>query len=477
MKVVLIHPSNTQSLITPTPVRDIDFGTYPPLGLMSIAAYLEKHTSHTVKIIDFQAPSVRYKPVNSVLSALQADIVGIYTTSWNLRDVISIAETLKRFFPGMVIVAGGPHVKLFSEETGDLPGIDYALAGDGEIVFSQLVDALERKEELNVIEGLVHRNRTQRIVQVGKNVITDLNLLPFPDYSKLKVSDYRSVFSRKTGFATVETSRGCPHACVFCYNDGRPFVCRNPEAVVDHLIQLSRLQIDEVYFIDDSFNQSPEHCMGIVEGILKHNVKLEWSIRARAQNVDLAFCKILARAGCRRIQFGVESGSETVLQNIGKKIHKSDVSTAFSAARKAGIITLAYVIFGLPGESESNIQETIQWIRTIDPDYVIFGINLLLPETTQYRKALATGQLPGDIWREFARNPYRDFQPPMNTQTITREKLISLRNSAHLHFYLRPRFIMRALNRIKNIQELLNLAFGFRSFIRSIPLFQKNKQT
>jgi len=473
MNIVLIHPPNTHSLITPTPVKDSDFGTYPPLGLMSIAAYLDENTSHTTKIIDFQAPSFRRKPVNNILQTIRADLAGIYTTTWGLRDVINISEILKSYLPQIKVVAGGPHVKLYPEETAGFPSIDYSLAGDGEIVLSQLVDALEEKGDLSTIKGLVYKKENSLITQAGKNVIDDLNKLPFPDYSKINLSDYRSVFSRKKGFATVETSRGCPFACVFCYNDGRPCIRRDPEAVVEHLIQLSRQGVGEVYFVDDTFNQKPEHCLDIAEGILKHKLKLEWSIRARAQNVDASFCNSLAQAGCRRIQFGVESGSDTVLENSGKKINKSEVYTAFSSARKAGITTLAYVMFGLPGESESNIRETIDWIRLIDPDYAIFGLNLLLPETQQYHKALEMGELPGDVWREFANNPTNEFQPPIYNQIISKEKLIALRYSAHLHFYLKPRFVLRALKGIRNTQQLLNLAFGFQVFIRSLPYSRK----
>lgn len=468
MKIVLIHPASDQVVKNPTALRDQDFGIHPPLGLMCLAAMFRSKPEHQLTILDYQLPAWQSKARNRFISNYRPDIVGIYTTSWTLVEVLRIVAEVRRQHPQAIIVAGGPHVRVFPRETMELSGIDIGVIGEGEETFQEVVTTLNRGEDLAQVSGLVYRKDNDIILTKPRAPGSNLDRFPIPDHRELPPGRYANLLGGNGRFMTIESSRGCPYRCVYCYNDATPYRERTIDSIITTIEILTNQGVTDIYFIDDTFNLKPERPLALATEIKRRSIKVRWSFRGRAEHLDASYCRYLAKAGCTRIQMGVESGSTSVLHATDKHLRLDEVVTAFSAARRAGIKTVGYFMFGLPNEGPEQIEETIKFALALDPDYALFGITMLLPGTRLYREVLANGGVRSDVWREFVCNPSSGFTPPNYESLVPSSELKRWRTSAQLRFYLRPRSISRRLRSLRSVQDLRALVLGSRVWIRSV---------
>jgi radical SAM superfamily enzyme YgiQ (UPF0313 family) len=425
--------------------------------LLHLAGYLEQHSDHRLKIIDTQAEELDFAAVATRVQDASPDVVGITAMTQTLIDVVRLIEIVGAVAPEAKVVLGGPHVHLFPEETIRLPGVDFLVLGEGEQVFAQLLERIDDPISLGEIPGLVFE-RNGAIVDTGRPaLIDDLDGLPFPARHLTDVTRYDSVLAPRHPVTTMFTSRGCPHVCSFCDRPhlGKKFRARSAADVVDEMQQCVELGVSEFLIYDDTFTIRRQRVIDICDEILARGLDVGFDVRARVDTVDGELLQKMARAGCRGLHYGVESGTEKILEVLRKKIDLDTARRVFEDTKRAGMQVLAYFMIGCPSETIDDIRQTFRVARELDPDFLHLTILTPFPGTEIYRDGLAAGLFEGDVWREFAARPHLGFVPPHWPENFTIEELDELLLEGYRGFYRRPTYLLRRLAKVRSVEELL----------------------
>ena len=313
MKVLLIFPPKEHYCLRENELHkaiDEESGSYPPLGLLYVASYLKKSSTHKVEIIDCPCEQMGYAELELRIRASQPDLIGIYFSTYYLFDAIRTAELAKSIDKRCVVVGGGPHVFIYPKETISLPDIDFCVYGEGEIVFSKLVDSISGKMDPSLIDGVVSKSNSSKEQHLQK--IEDLDSLPFPDRSMLKIDSYKSFITYDNPITTMMTSRGCAYNCYYCNNIERAQKVRMRSAsnVVSEIENILSLGIRDIIFFDENFTFDMKRVESICDEIIEKKLKVRWHCRSRADmKFTHATLKKMKNAGCRMIQLGIETGS------------------------------------------------------------------------------------------------------------------------------------------------------------------------
>ncbi len=471
MRILLINPSSNNEILanTPTYVSE-ERGFNPPLGLLYLAGYLKQHSQHHVFGLDAQAERLTYDNqfIKRILQ-MSPELVGITAMTFTMIDVLKTIDLIKsaekELNKRIKIVLGGPHVHLFPQETINLPGVDYLIKGEGEKPFFELLEALEKNQDISQINGLVFKQDNQVIDNPVNQLINNLDEIPFPDRQLLPIEKYNSVLSNNRIVTTMFTSRGCPFQCAFCDRPhlGKKFRARSAQNVVDEMEECLNLGIEEILVYDDTFTVNKQRTLDICDEILKRNLKFVWDIRARVDTVDKEILEKLKQAGCDRIHFGVEAGTEKILKVLNKGIYLDQVEQTFKQAKQVGIERLAYFMIGSPQETREDINQTIQFAKKIDPDYVSASVLTPYPATQVYEWALRDGVIKYDYWKEFAKSPKKGVNTKYWEKELTKEELFALLDKFYKKFYGRPKYVFKELLKVRSVNDLIKkIKAGFK---------------
>ena len=429
-------------------------GFNPPLGLLYLASSIKRFTEHDVEVLDAQPLKYTYAQLESYFKEKPYDIVGITALTFTLVDVRKTAKLIKKLIPHSKVIIGGWHTHIFPDETMQWEEVDLALMGEAEFSFVELLKNLNDKSSYHKITGLAYKDDQGRLIKNRFSPIADLDALSFPDREILRVDNYGSILSHERIATTMISSRGCPYSCAFC---DRPFSpigshlrMRSPKNIVDEIQSCLGLGIKQFLFYDDTFTVNKNRVLGICEEILNRKINIEWVIRSRIDTVDENILRMLKKAGCGVIHYGVESGSDRILKEIKKGFTTRQVRDIFSLTKKVGIETLAYFMIGLPGENLTDIQNTYDLAKGLRPDYAHFTVFSPYPATELYARGLQEGIIKNDVWREFARNPDEHFKVPVWEKNFSRQQLYGILVKLYKDFYLRPSYFVNRLKKIKS---------------------------
>jgi radical SAM superfamily enzyme YgiQ (UPF0313 family) len=463
MKILLINPPRFSEIIGNNPsIIEEERGFNPPLGLLYIAGYLQTYSHHDVRIIDAQVELFDYETLKSEISKTMPDVVGITAMTMTFIDVIETSRIVKEVNTSIKVVLGGPHVNLFPDETIRLGSIDFLVLGEGEKVFLDLVKALEGDQPFENIPGVVYQKNGTIINPGARPFIKDLDGLPFPARQLTPFKKYSSLLSKGGVVTTIFTSRGCPFKCSFCDrpNLGKVFRARSAQNVVDELEECVKLGIRDFLFYDDTFTVNRKRVIEICNEIIDRKLNIRWDIRTRVDTVDEEMLAHLKNAGCEGIHYGIEAGTEKILKKLNKGIHIDRVVKTFEITKKYKIPTLAYFMIGSPTETIEDIHTTFSLMKRLNPDYVHMTILTPFPGTKIYRDGLADGIIEKDYWKEFAENPTIEFTPPIWGERFTRDELNTLLVEGYKSFYLRPRYILRNIKKLRSLGEFKKKAMA-----------------
>lgn len=456
MKVLLINPPRTHEVIGNNPtIIEEERGFNPPLGLLYIAAYLEKHSPHKVAVIDCQVEGLSYDDLRMRAAQFAPDVAGLTAMTMTLIDVLKAASVVREAAPAARIVLGGPHVHLFPEETIAFPVVDYLVLGEGEEAFKELLDHIDDKRALRGVKGLVFRDGNEVVNTGVRPPIEDLDALPFPARHLVPYKKYSSLLATGDCVTTVFTSRGCPFKCTFCDRPhlGKRFRARSAKNVVDELEACVAMGITEFLIYDDTFTVDRQRVIDICDEIGRRGLHIGFDIRARVDTVNDEMLAKLKKAGCQGIHYGVEAGTPRILKVLNKGITLEKVEEVFRLTRKHRIPILAYFMIGSPKETLEDIETTFKVTRRLAPDYVHMTVLTPFPGTLVYNWALERGVVKSDVWREFARDPRGDFDPPHWGEFFTRDELNALLIRGYKQFYMRPAYIVRRLAKLRSWSE------------------------
>ena len=286
------------------------------------------------------------------------------------------------------------------------------------------------------IPGIAYIKDKRLIKSPPRNNLYDINKLPYPAYHLLHMDQYYYEFMGKN-FAILEGSRGCPHKCSFCYLGmyGTHYRQKDLERMVEEIAYVKeRFHLKNIYFMDLEFGLNRDYLISFCKALIQRQIKIEWCCQTRVTDVDQEVLKWMSASGCRLIHFGVEAGSDRILNQIGKKIRVSDCIRAVTLTHKAGIRTALFMNFGFPGESLKEMDATINLAIRLNPTYAAFHLIVPFPGTGLAREVgLNCEALPPHLYPH-----YNDVHHDPKTLKFMLRK-------AYLRFYLRPSYLIRLL--------------------------------
>lgn len=376
-----------------------DFSRYPYLGLCFLAGSL-RDRGMKVEILDSAALGFSIKDVISFVVMKRPRIIGISIMSMMLPYCYQLIKAIKMNCPESIIVVGGSHVNADPEILAHLD-VKYGFRGESEYTFAKYCEKVLGGQRPAAIEGLVV-NEGGEIASSNPIIISDLDSLPMPAYDLLPLDKY---YSPNTYLKTISmiTSRGCPYNCMYCSKlEKTPYRSMSPNIILNQIDELiNRHSIQWIEFVDEIFTLEHAKVIELCEGIIKKGLKLFWGVGTRADKVDEKLIKIMHVAGCRKIGFGVESGSERVRYHENKRINNEQYVRAVEICRKYRMKTMASFIFGHPSETEDEMRQTIKFAGRLQTDIAYFNKMIPIPGSELFENAKKEHSISPDIWVSF----------------------------------------------------------------------------
>lgn len=437
----------------------------PPLGLAYIAACLRRE-GVDVEILDpsFEGREFAEKRIKEA----DYDILGFscFTMNYNVsKELAAMAKTCNK---NVLTVFGGPHPSIMPEKTIEDKEVDVVCLGEGEISFVELVNALENKLPLEKVDGIWFKRGKKIVKNPVRKRICDLDALPFPARDLLPMEKYldakigRGAWAVKAPSTTMIVGRGCPFDCTYCSTKlifGKSVRFRSPKNVADEIeLLIKDYGVRGIAFVDDTFTISRAVVEGLCSKLVKRKLGIEWACHTRIDTLSPELLKKMREAGCTYITLGVESGNQDVLDKFVKKgIKLKNVEKVFRWTKEAGIISGAYFILGIPGETKENMRETIEFAKKINPDVVNFNVVRPLPKTEMYELAEKFGRLNVKSWDDFN----FDAKPIFESDEWSSEYVEKMCEEAYRSFYFRPSFMLKQLVSIRNMDGVRKIYNGF----------------
>ena len=366
-----------------------------PVGLGNINAVL-RSAGHDARLANFSRST--WDSVRRTLRRFRPRILGISLFTFNRGAVLKLARVARQIDPGIFIVAGGPHATHLAESVlSHHPSVDAVAIGEGEETLRDLARALDKGEDLRQVAGLAFREGGRIARPTPRPVVSDLDQLPHP------AAHYESFgVDRFAQFEFLITSRGCPARCTFCSTPefwGTRLRYRSVDHVLDELRFLQeRFGHVTVSFRDDTFTVDKKRTIELCRRILASGLHLLWDCQSRVNAIDEERLLWMRRAGCQHIQFGVESGSRSILDKLNKGIQLEQVVQACALTRKVGMDLSLYLITGVQGETEEDIQATLRLIRRVRPHDGIVSPLVVYPGTALYEEAKLLKGVDDTVW-------------------------------------------------------------------------------
>lgn len=324
-----------------------------------------------------------------------ADVVGIYSMVTMQNDSKWFARNLRDSCD--LLIAGGPLPSC--DPIPFMNDFDVVVKGEGEQAMLELLRRYDSGCDPQSVQGIVYRkwNNGRDKGEQGETVFTeprilepDLDKIAFPARDLFANDRYIDYWKKRYGHAatTVFTTRGCPFSCEFCSNAvfGISYRERSPENVVDEVEQALSFGYDRIHFADDVFTLNRERVLRICDEIRKRGLHFKWECLGRADSIDEEISFAMKDAGCDRIYFGIESGNDSVLKLMKKKITLDRARKAVYAAHEAGLATGAFFILCYPGETNDTVLETLRFAVSLPLDYLSFTMPYPLPGTALYER-------------------------------------------------------------------------------------------
>lgn len=435
----------------------------PPLGIAYIGAVLEK-AGHEVKIIDAPPLKLEIEDLCQEAKRFSPDFIGLSVSTVDFNKALELAKELKKKLEATIII-GGPHVTAVPEEVMAYPYFDFGVVGEGEETIVDLLKTLKNQGDLKKVDGIIFRQRERVVKNKPREYLEDLDRIPFPARHLMpKLSCYHPTPATFQNFpvGTMITSRGCPYQCNFCFRGvfGNKWRFRSPESVVSEMEMLIKKHgAREIRLWDDTFNADTERVKEICRLILKKKLKFSWTCLGRVNKADEEMFCLMKKAGCWQISYGIESGNEEILKSLNKGINKEMVEGAINKTTQAGIQALGFFILGLPGETEETMRETIDFAKSLPLSVANFTIATPYPGTKLWLEAKKRGFLKNVSYDKLLVNlPDKLYYVP---EGLTAKKVQEYETKAYREFYRNPKFILRQLGQIKDMNDLVRKVKAF----------------
>jgi len=422
MKVLLVvpqyHPENPKSFY------------FLSFGIMYISAFLKE------KGFEVQTLNLNHYPpgkLEATLSETKFDAVLTGGIQVHLRCVKEVVDTVKQHSPSVLTIAGGPMVTSHPEFVVDHLEVDYGILGEGEEVTFNLLNAIQKGEDVSEIMGIVYKKDGKYVKTPEAPRIEDLDALPLPDYEgfeydyyldNFEYEDQKVVLRDQIRKSYVTGSRDCPAKCTFCFRTmGGDYVTRSVDNVIEEIKYLQeRFNVNQIELNDEIFSVNKSRVYEFCDKIEK--LDIPWSAQIRVNMINEKLIRRMKKAGCSQISYGLESASRDVLKSMKKGVRVEQIENALKVTRKAKITIQGNWIFGDPLETPETVRETLEFNRKHLPYLIHLDFLLAYPGTPMYFDALEKGLVEDRV--KFYESGKNEHGEPVNVTSMSEEDFYAL---------------------------------------------------
>jgi anaerobic magnesium-protoporphyrin IX monomethyl ester cyclase len=418
---------------------------FPPLELIALGGIVRDWKQDEVELLDAIALSYNQQQTFAFIEQYKPDIIVSISGFECFEEDMEHWTALKQAFPEITFVLFGHYVSEYPQEVMLHTPTDVIMLGEPDLIFSQLYDALKYDGDLSSIKGIAYRKGQQVMVQASEGRIPNPNDLPMPAYDLLPTGAYHEPFM-PTPFGMVQSARGCPYQCNYCVKSfGTKLTMLSPEHVIRDIRFLQeRFGIKALRFIDDTFTAVPKRVLAICELIKKEGIQLEWTCLSRPDTLNEEMAKAMADAGCRRIYFGIESGSPRMLKLMNKEFDLQKAKENVAICQKYGIEAAAFFLSGHPEEALEDVKMSAEFAVQCGLDYVA------LNELTPYPGTALFRQLREQI--DFSLFPYQSRFKRSAFAFAKGEKVF------YRKFYWRPTYMLNRVVKLRRYYKEIAIA-------------------
>jgi radical SAM superfamily enzyme YgiQ (UPF0313 family) len=441
MKILLIRPDS----FIPSAA--------PPLGLLYLTSYIRNNSAHEVSICDARYHEYAYDQIEDIIRQEKPDLVGLTALSVENDETHEIAACSKRANPGAPYVVGGPYVTSDYTQVMQDSNVDFAVIGEGEKSFLQLIDAINNGEDYSQVREISYRKDGEVLKTEQREYIENLDELPYPAWDAVDLELYFSY--RKRGKRTssnqhqwkkrvlpIQTSRGCPFRCNYCHNlFGKKLRYRSIDNVIGELrLMKDEYNVEEIEVMDDTFNVDLNRAKEIFRRIIdeKFGFKFSFTNGLRADRFDDELLDLFKEAGVYRMVLAIESANPRIQKQIRKNVNLEKAKVNIEKATSRNFSVGAFFMIGFKDETEEEVWNTIDYAIDSPLATATFSIMTPFPNTDVWRELREEGHdLSGD---------YKHFSKvSLNVSKVPTERLEELRKKGYMKFYLTPRRVWRIL--------------------------------
>ncbi|MCP4133181.1 MAG: radical SAM protein [bacterium] len=455
MKILLIQPDCTNE------VNKDYFSLQYPVNLGYIAAALQE-ADHEVMLVDFNV--IDRDRLLFYISEYKPDFAGVTSMTSSIYNAKKIISEIKRTNKEIVTILGGIHASTLPVETmNEIDDLDYLVFGEGERTIVELIETLTAKSDLKRVKGIVFRKDDVIIKNNPRELIHDLDSLPFPARGLVPLELYSKQhvtrgFSRKDKkIVEILISRGCPNRCIFCaghVNYGFDVRFRSYENIIKEIQYCVEVYgTTHISIEDDTFTLNKELVVKLCNFFKE--MRLTWNCNTRVDRVDYGLLRIMKESGCRKVTFGIESGNREMLKKIKKGITIPIIIRAVRNAKKAGIrfVECDFIIGAHIDESPGTIEDTVKLIYTLMPDFLAIAILCPYPGTEMYDIMVENKYLnENPDWSQFSY--FGDLRRYDRLKYISSKQMHELQYSIMRKYYTSIKYIISQFARTRSLEEL-----------------------
>lgn len=463
MKVLLVAPA-IEGAYTGVPV--------PPLGVAYIASSLEGD-GHSVKIVDMDALRLKIDDLLAITGEYKPDSVGFSVLTPFYKTVCVFASKIKKLFDIPIFIGGAHPSGLPEGSLQECPNIDIAVIGEGEETVRELISAIDEGRGLHETKGIAYREGDKIVRNPPRELIEDIDSVPFPAWHLLPMERYlNSGFKfNKKSFSLI-TSRGCPYKCTYCDSHQiwkRKLRYRSPENILMEIRELKeKYGVSHIILQDDTFTASKSRVADLCDRMIKEAPGIVWDCKGRVDRVDFEVLKKMRDAGCTYISYGLESGSQEILDYVKKGITIDQIRRAVKLTKHAGIEVGGFWMMGFPPEDRRHIDMTVELLKELNLGWNS-GLSILVPYpgTDIYADMKKEGLVLNENWDYYFKVPPSLIEPPIRTRHLSSRELFEIKRK-------KDREIMQSTYKAVIMKHVLRLDKTALSFLANPGDFLKS---
>ncbi|MCF7861346.1 radical SAM protein [Candidatus Woesearchaeota archaeon] len=443
-KILLLNPPGDKIYIRDYYCSKVSktYYTYHPTDLLVLSGILS--AEFEIKVIDAIAEKLSETRCTDKINAFSPDYIIFLSGSVSFEKDFKYLSKIKKISPKIKFIGSGD---LFLD--GDKRHFDNSFL-DAILFDFTTQDIADYIKTGQAKANMMYRSGTSLTKkQVTRPIVKDLEI-PIPRYDLFPNRKYRYPLVRKYPFATVLTDYGCPFKCSFCIMSKIGFKLRTVDNVMEEIHYLKSHGFQQIYFNDQTFGANRKRTVELLKRMIDEKINIGWFCFSRVDVVSEDVLKLMKKAGCHTIIYGVESGSQRILDKYQKGINKKQIAKIFRLSKRLRIRTFATFIIGLPGETPKEANETIKFAKKISPDLVAFNTAVPRVGTDLRKESIDSGYIKDEIEEMDQSGTFT----VMNTDQMSYEQVMQLQRKATMSFYMRPKYIFQVLGSMRSYEDI-----------------------